>query len=71
MDDIKMRRCIPILMVPLDAMEKFIYFNNFGKSIVLILYYQLPFLKSGRFPGKMNWTGAQLDLESLSSVNEV
>ena len=45
--------------------------NNYGKSCIPILYHQLPFLLSSRFPGKMNWTGAQLDLTSLSSVLEV
>ena len=47
------------------------FFNYFGKSVFLILHYQLPFLQGDRYPGKMNWTGAQLDLESLSSVLEV
>ena len=28
---------------------KISFFNNFGKSVVIILYYQLPFLQSGRF----------------------
>ena len=32
--------------------------NNFSRSIFLILDYQLTFLQSGRFPGKMNWTGS-------------
>ena len=47
------------------------FFNNVSKTVVLILYYQLPFLQSGQFPGKMKWTGAQLNLASLSSVFEV
>ena len=42
------------------------FFNYFGKSVFLILHYQ-----SGRFPGKMNWTGEQLVLASLSSVLDV
>ena len=42
---------------------KMIFFTNFVKSVVLIVNYQLPFFQSGRFPGKMNWTGVQLDLE--------
>ena len=50
---------------------KIVFFNNFSKSVVLILHYQLPFLQSGRFLGKINWNWAQLDLESLSSVLEV
>jgi len=33
--------------------------DNFGKSVVLTLYCQLPFLQCGRFPGKRNWTEAQ------------
>ena len=36
-----------------------VIFNNFGKSVIINLHYQLPFLRSGRFPGKMNWTVAQ------------
>jgi len=40
-------------------------FNNFSESTVLILNYQLPFFQSGWFPGKMNWTGAQLYLEFI------
>ena len=44
--------------------------NNFDKSVVLILNYQMPFLQSGRFSDKM-WTGAYQDLASLSSVLEV
>ena len=47
------------------------FFNSLGKSVVLILHYQLPFLQSSRSPGKMNWTGAQLNLENLSSVLEL
>ena len=43
----------------------------FFSSVILILHYQLLFLQSGRFPGKKNWTGVQLDLESLSSVLEI
>ena len=66
---IKIKRYIPILMVPLDSLNFFS--NNFGECVVLILLYQLPFFWSGRFPGMMNWTGAQLDLVSLSSVLEV
>ena len=65
-----MRWCIQIPMVSLDSMKKW-FFNNFGKSLVLILYQQLWFLQSGWFPGKMNWTGTQLHLASLSSVLEV
>ena len=45
----KMRRCILILMVPLNSLEKWVFFNNYGKTTVLILYYQLPFLQNGRF----------------------
>ena len=48
---------------------KITFFSNFGKSVVLILYYELLFLQSGRFPGMMNWTGTQLDLAILSSVH--
>ena len=50
---------------------KISFFNNFVQSIVLSLNYQLSFLQSGRFPDKMNWTGVQLDLTSLSGVLEV
>ena len=58
-------------MVPVDSVEKlYLFFNNFGKSIVLILYYQLPFLQSYQFSGKLNWNEVQLDLASLSSVLE-
>ena len=41
------------------------FLNNFCKSVVLMLHYQLPFLQKGQFQGKMNCTKAQLDLESL------
>ena len=70
-DQLKMKQCVLILMVQLHFLEKLLFFNNFGKSFVLILYYQLPFLQNGRFLGKMNWTVAQLDLASLSSAHEV
>ena len=53
-------------MVPLDSLERNIFLYNFIKSILLVFHYQLLFLQSGRFPDKMNWTGAQLDLASLS-----
>ena len=39
-DQIKMRQCISILMVPLDSLN---IFNNVVESIILSLYYQLPF----------------------------
>ena len=46
-----------------DGTNKFLakisFVSNFGKSVVLILYHQLPFLQSGRSPGTMNSTGAQ------------
>ena len=35
------------------------FLNDFGECTVLNWHYQLPFLLSGRFPGKMNWTEAQ------------
>ena len=58
-------------MVLLDSLEKLVFFiDNFGKSFVLNLYYQLAFLQNSRFLGKMNWTGVKLDLASLSSVLE-
>ena len=41
-----MRQCIPILMVPLYFLGEMGYLNNLGKSVVLILYSQLPFLQS-------------------------
>ena len=49
-DQIKMRQGIPILMVPLDSLEKLIC-NQFCKSVILILYYKLPFLQSAFFLG--------------------
>ena len=51
-------------------LEEISFYRNFSKSIVLILHYQLPFFQNGRLPGKMNWTGVQLDLASWSSVLE-
>ena len=47
------------------------FLNNFGRNVVLTLHYQLSFLQNDRFPGKMNRTQAQRDLESLPSVLEV
>jgi len=42
-------------------LEKLV-FQQFWKKNVFILNYQLIFLQSGRFSGKMNWIRAQLDL---------
>ena len=47
---------------------KLLYFNNFGKSVVLFLRYQMSFLQSGGFSGK---TVAHLDIANLSSALEV
>ena len=49
-------------MVSLNSLVKLVSINNFSESVVLILHYQLPFFQSGRFSGKMNGTGTQLDL---------
>ena len=38
-DRIKMRQCVPILMVTLDSLAKWVFFNNFGKSFILSLHY--------------------------------
>ena len=71
-DKIKIIPCISIVMIPVDFLEKFyLFFNNFGKSVVLSLHYQLLFLQSGRFPGKIDWTVVQMDIAGLSSYLEV
>ena len=56
-DKMKMKHCILILMYQWIS-RKNCFFNNFSKSVILISHYQMPFLKSGWFPGQMNWTGA-------------
>ena len=41
-------------MVGLYSFKK-CFLNHFGKSVILMFYYQLPFFQSGRFPAK--WIG--------------
>ena len=40
-------------------LEKMSFIDKLGKSGVLSMHNQLLFFLSGRFPGNMNWTGAQ------------
>ena len=60
----KIRRCIPIMMEPLDFLEKFVC-NNFCKSVVLSVHYQLaavpPKWRQDELDGR-SW----LELASLS-----
>ena len=37
-----------------EFLEKISFLTNFNKSVVFTLNYQLLFLQSGQFPGKMN-----------------
>ena len=46
------------------------FLKHFYKSVHLV-HYQLPFLQIGWFPGEMDWTGVQLDLESLPNVPDI